>query len=254
MSKSIILFFSILISVNVFADQKVSFNQDLSINASSSKNFFADVGAGSLSIRGADVDQISVKAKIYSSDYDDVEELRDAFDKYMVFTLDKQGATMVLKAMTKKKWFSFSNPNISVDLDIIVPQSMNVEIDDGSGSMTVSNIDGKLLVDDGSGSMLIKNIGNDVEIDDGSGHIEISNVDGDLHIDDGSGNQLLKNIEGSIYIDDGSGVVDIDTVAGDVSIDDGSGSIEIKELAGGFHLIGDGSGSIHVNGKRWQED
>lgn len=258
MKKSIFLFFVMLISVNINANNEMSFNQDLSINVSNSNKFFADVGAGSLSVRGANVDEIEVKATIHSSNhsskFDSIEDLHDAFDKYMVFTLDKQGSTIVLKAIAKKKWFSFNSPNISIDLEIIIPQNMNVEIDDGSGKLTVADIDGKLVVDDGSGHMTIKNIGDDVEIDDGSGSLEISHVKGDLHVDDGSGNLIIKNIEGSVYIDDGSGFVNISNVLGDVSIDDGSGSIEINELAGRFNLIDDGSGSIRVNGKRWHDD
>jgi hypothetical protein len=254
MKQTIYLFLILFIFTNVNAENKLSFNRDISMNASDSSKFFADVGAGYLAIQGGDVDEITVKAKIYSNKYGNLDDLQKAFDKYMLFSLERKGSKLVLKAIVKKRSFSFSSPDIAIDLDIIVPRSLNIEIDDGSGNLRVFDIDGKLEIDDGSGSMVIKNIGDNITIDDGSGNLEITNVDGDVRIDDGSGNQIIRNIKGSIYIDDGSGVVDIVKVTGDVSIDDSSGSIKVSELAGNFNLIDDGSGSVHVNGKKWNFD
>ena len=134
MKKSIYLSAIILcvLALNSYAKNKLSFTQDLSIKAGTLSNFIADVGAGSLVIHGADVSEITVKAKIYSEKYDDIEDLKAAFSSKMVLTLENKGKSLVLKAMTQKKWFSLSSPNISIDLDIIIPQKMNVEIDDGS--------------------------------------------------------------------------------------------------------------------------
>ena len=235
MKKSIYLSVIILcvLAVNSYAKNELSFTQDLSIKAGALTKLIADVGAGSLVIRGADVSKITVKAKIYSEKYDDIADLKAAFASKMLLTLENKGKSAVLKAMTQKKRFSISSPNISIDLDIIIPQQMNVEIDDGSGQLKVTDIDGSLQIDDGSGSIYLSNIGSDIEIDDGSGSLEISDVNGDVHIDDGSG------------------VINIDRVAGNVSIGDGSGSIKINELAGDFKLVHDGSGNVFVNGKRW---
>jgi len=227
---AIILF---VLAANSYAKNELSFTQDLSIKTGTLNNFIADVGAGSLVIHGAAVSEITVKAKIYSEKYDDIADLKAVFASKMLLTLENKGKSSVLKAMTKKKLFSMSSPNISIDLEIIVPQQMNVEVDDGSGYLKVTDIAGSLQIDDGSGSIYISNIGNDIQIDDGSGNIEISDAKGDVHIDDGSG------------------LINIDRVTGDVSIDDGSGSIKINELAGRFKLLDDGSGSIFVNGKRW---
>ena len=235
MKKSIYLSAIILcvLAINSYAKNKLSFTQDLSIKTGTLNNFITDVGAGSLVIRGADVNEITVRAKIYSEKYNNIEDLRAAFNSEMVLTLENKGKSSVLKAMTQKKWFSISSPEISIDLDIIVPQKMNIEIDDSSGPLKITDIDGSLQIDDGSGSIFISNIGDDIEIDDGSGNLEISDVKGDIHIDDGSG------------------IINIDGVAGNVSIDDGSGSIKINELVGHFKLVDDGSGSVFVNGKRW---
>ncbi len=220
----------------VLARNEISFEKELNIGASDSSRIFIDVGAGSLKLQGADVDKVSLKAKIYSKEYSRLDKLQSVFANKMELSLAQRNGSIVLKSLNKKSLFSFSNPNISVDLDVLIPRGMKVEIDDGSGPMTISDIN------------------NSVEIDDGSGSITIKNIVGNVLIDDGSGNSNLTNIDGNITIDDGSGTITIDYVTGDVTIDDGSGSIIINNLQGKFNLEDSGSGSIQVNGKRWKQD
>lgn len=224
------------LAFNVWAFGELSLNQKLSVKKDNANLVVIDVGAGSLNVRGADIDEVSVSAKIHSKEYKDIDALQEAFENKMVFELQHKGSIIVFKALEKKKMLSFSSSDISIDIEMVIPRSMNLEIDDGSGSMEVTNIDGSLNIDDGSGS------------------IEISHIKGDLHIDDGSGSLDLRNVGGSVFLNDSSGGVDIQGVAGDVTVDDGSGSINITELKGNFHLEDDGSGQIHVNGKKWIVD
>lgn len=249
-STGLILAACSVLSFNAIA-AKHSYTRNLAIAVDQSDQFIADVGAGSLNIVGADVDEITVKARIYSKKYGSEDKLRDATDKKMQLSLEKKGGSIVLKAIAKQQWISFSSPNIAIDLDVMIPQHMSVEVDDGSGSMVIENIGGDLVIDDGSGSMVIKNIGGSLSIDDGSGSTEIRSVGMDIDIDDGSGEIKIGDVGGSVKIVDGSGSINIDQVDGNVSVDDGSGSIKVDDLAGDFNLIDDGSGSIHVNGKKW---
>lgn len=242
------------LAFNVWAMGELSFKKELSVSQNRADKIFIDVGSGSLYVKGDDVEEVVVNAKIYSKEYNNLDELHDVFFEKVIFSLEEKGSTIVLKAMNKKRFFGNHNTNISIDLEVIVPRSMNVEIDDGSGSMHISNLEGTLEIDDGSGSTYIDNIGSKVSIDDGSGHLEISNIRSNVHIDDGSGKIVMKNIGGDVYIDDGSGEVDIVGVTGDMKIDDGSGSINVTELAGNFVLVNGGSGHIYVNNKKWHDD
>ncbi len=173
----------------VFARNEISFEQELNLSVSDSSTIIVDVGAGSLKLHGDDIDEIRVVAKIYSDDYSNLEKLRSSFEDKMQLTLgNRNSSTVILKALTKKKMFGWSNSNITIDLDVTIPKGLKVEIDDGSGSMTISDINNSLKIDDGSGSITIKNIVGNVLIDDGSGSININNLQGKFHLeDDGSG-------------------------------------------------------------------
>ena len=220
----------------VIAGTNQSFVKQLSIGVSNNSSIFIDSGSGSLELRGDDINEIRVTAKIHSTDYRSKEDLLEAFERKMELSLVEGRSEIILKALSKKSMFSFLNHNIAIDLIVVIPRHFKVEIDDGSGSMTISNIN------------------NSIEIDDGSGSITIDNIIGNIFIDDGSGNSNLSHIDGDVTIDDGSGTINIDYVSGDVSIDDGSGAIIINNLQGEFILEGDGSGSIRVNGKKWHEE
>ena len=214
----------------------VSFEKELSIKVLNHSSIFIDTGSGALNIKGTNGDKVIVNAFIHSDDYKNLEALQQAFDEKMEFSIASKSSKIVLKALKKKSLFTFSRHNILMDLTVFVPRDLKVEIDDGSGSMTIANIN------------------NSLEIDDGSGSITIDNIVGNVFIDDGSGNSSLSHIDGNVTIDDGSGTINIDHVSGDVSIDDGSGAIIINNLQGKFNLEDDGSGSIRVNGKRWNKD
>jgi DUF4097 and DUF4098 domain-containing protein YvlB len=114
-----------------------------------------------------------------------------------------------------------------IDLHITLPAALSLNVDDGSGSMSVTGIDG------------------DVTIDDGSGEIEVERIQGNLRIEDGSGSIRVRDVGHNLQIKDGSGGIRIEHVGGDVQIHDGSGSIEVMDVTGSLMVPEHGSGSIH---------
>ena len=231
----IILSIFLLVNFTVYAKNEFSFQQELFIAAADVRQLIVDVGPGSLKIQGGNVDEIIVMATIKSNKYSDVQDLQAAFEDKMVLTLEPHGSKATLKAINKKSMFSFKNPKINIDLEVTVPNNIKISVDDGSGSIIISDVYG------------------DIDIDDGSGFLLMKNIIGDVLIDDGSGSQEYINIDGSVVIDDGSGSIKMKNVSGNVTIDDGSGSIKVEELSGVFKLIDDGSGHVYVNGKKWAD-
>ncbi len=238
-----------LLSLTAIAGTHHKFERTLSLNTDRLSGIEMDVGAGSLEVVGVSGNEIKVFASIESKDYSDMEDLVDAFENKVAFSLTRESGFAVLKAKRENSSFSWSNKNIAINLQIEVPKSMDVVIDDGSGPMTVENMDGTVKIDDGSGSITLRMIGSDVDIIDGSGSIKVADIKGDVNIDDGSGGIEMKNITGSVYVEDGSGEIIAKVIDGDFKVDDGSGSVIVKELQGDFKLIDDGSGSVKVNGK-----
>ncbi len=240
-----------LVSLSAISGEKMEFDRTLEMSTDRISAVEFDVGAGSLDIVGTSGNEIKIHATIESDDYRDMDDLVEAFEDKMMFSIERQSEYAMVYAKTKNNINWGKSKNIAIHLEVELPRGMDLVIDDGSGSITVENIDGLLKIDDSSGSITLRDIGNDVQIDDGSGSIQIADVNGDVSIDDGSGSIELKNIIGSVDVEDGSGSINGKDIDGDFKLDDGSGDVVLKNLGGQFKLVDDGSGTIKVNGERW---
>jgi len=191
-------------------------------------------GRGDLKIIGdKSISQITVDSVIGTENGNDYE-----------FSLNRQGDVVVLVA--KADVNKFDNSYVYLDLIVRVPSSINLDINDGSGHITISDMMSDVSIDDGSGNMHVTNITGAINMYDGSGHIELKNVDGAVNIKDGSGNIFVTQVGSTLDIVDGSGHVEAFHITGDISLDDGSGNIQLNDVTGNVK-IDDGSGYIDVN-------
>ena len=148
-------------------------------------------------------------------------------------TMEVRGDTFYLKSDQEDgSWMSGASG--SIDITIMVPTTVNLDIEDGSGSISVV----------GAGA--------DVRIEDGSGDIEVSHVGGNLRIEDGSGGITVSDVGQSVEIEDGSGGIEVRHVGRDVRISDGSGSVEIEDVKGNLDIPTGGSGSVHYRDVKGQ--
>ena len=88
-------------------------------------------------------------------------------------------------------------------------------------------------VNDGSGSLAMSDVGGAVTVEDGSGSITIERAGGDVRVVDGSGSIKVAHVTGSVIIDDGSGGINVNDVSEDLIIeDDGSGGLSFARIEG----------------------
>jgi hypothetical protein len=206
-------------------------DRDLELDTQGIKVFEVDAGAGSLAIEGvAGIQNIYVKATINVPD-ESADKAKEIIASDLKLSLQKVRDHARLVANFDRRFWGFGDPP-SIDLEIRVPHSMALDIDDGSGSLTVINVGADVAIDDGSGSIKIEQV-NGVVIDDGSGSITIVGVAGDVAVDDGSGSITIEHVGGSVIIDDGSGGITVVDVEKDlIIVDDGSGSLKTADIRG----------------------
>jgi len=205
--------------------------RDLAADANGVATLIINVGAGSLDVAGVDgLDTIEVKATIVVPDVDD-DKGREIVEKNLVLTLDSDNGEVVLKSEFDRSFWNSSSSG-RVDLEVRAPSTLAVSIDDGSGSMDVSNFSADVKIDDGSGSIDVENVGA-LDIDDGSGSIDVSGANGDVYVNDGSGSITINSVGGTVTIDDGSGSIKVSDVSEDlIIVDDGSGSLSFSDIRG----------------------
>lgn len=200
-------------------------------------------GAGSLEVTGRTGGPIEATGTACASNQNDLEDIR--------LVTRKRGQTLEIEAEIPDQNRSWGR-SARMDVRISLPDSIELEIEDGSGSIEIRNT-GDTRIDDGSGSITVHGA-RSLWIDDGSGDIDIENIAGLVEIEDGSGDIDIRDVRNTVRIlDDGSGGIDIKRVTGNVIIDDdGSGGIYVTEV-GGDLVVGDhGSGGLsfdRINGK-----
>ncbi|MGI9221077.1 MAG: hypothetical protein ACR2QS_08595 [Woeseiaceae bacterium] len=206
-------------------------SRDLALPANGVDSLEIDAGAGSILVSGvADASDITVRAIIRVPD-DDVDEAQKIIAEDLVLRLEKKRSTAKLDAYFDHGSWS-SGESAAVDLEVSIPQGLEIFIDDGSGSITIQDVHSEVAVDDGSGSVEISGASS-VFIDDGSGPVWISNISGDVEVEDGSGDIEVHTVGGTVTIDDGSGGIDVRDVEQDLEIiDGGSGSVHIADIRG----------------------
>jgi DUF4097 and DUF4098 domain-containing protein YvlB len=248
--------------VSVMADQTLR-TQTKSFPARGVSAARLETGAGLLEIIGvADLPEIEVRAEYRCNGAFSVDAQRILDNLRLVMEL--RGDTFFLKSEHLDSWNwgdrgwidVYINLPDSIDLEVddgsgtvsVVGMGRNVEIKDGSGEIELIDIGGNIRINDGSGEIRIRNAAGEVSIDDGSGSIIVNDVAGDLIIPhDGSGEIRVQNARRNVSIDDGSGSIDVRHVGGSVRIRDGSGSIDVNDVAGDLIIPRDGSGSIHYS-------
>ena len=203
--------------------------RELSVDAAGATRLLIDAGQGSLRVRGeAGIDQVFLAATITVPGASE-SKARKTIERNMRLDLARDGDTVRLDSNFDQGFWSKDG---WIDLEVRMPATMALRVDDGSGSIDIADIEGDIDIDDGSGPIDIRNVGK-VDIDDGSGAIEVTGARGDVFVEDGSGSIDVSRIEGSVTIDDGSGGIRVGDVSGDlVVIDAGSGGLDFDNVRG----------------------
>lgn len=207
------------------------------------------VKAGDLEVHGhANPNEILLTGKACASSADKLDEIQ--------LLAEQQGDKAVLKTLMPSSknggWFG-KNTYAFLDLKIVLPKTIPLEISDSSGSISISDV-ASLSLEDSSGHIDIEQVSGDISVDDSSGGIEIEHISGSVKVRDSSGNIDISDVGKDVLIrEDSSGNIYIEDVQAGVHIKrDSSGSIYVKDIGGDFRVDRDGSGGIkhkNVSGK-----
>jgi len=235
----------LLIPVLAFAGS-IENTQHLELSIKNIQSIHIICGPGSLDVFGVEgSDRIKVTAAVKISGITQ-NMLQDFFDKHVLLSLKNRNRKAVLQSEFKNE--HLMKADAKIDLTVEVPKSLGVKIDDGSGSIFVTDLATNLEIADGSGSIEIRMTAGPVSISDGSGHIELTDITGNLEVKDGSGKINIGRVRGNVRIVDGSGSMTIKDIDGSLTVTDGSGSIEINDVTQNVFIKDAGSGILEIEG------
>jgi len=137
-----------------------------------------------------------------------------------------------------------------LDLQVVVPEGLPVDITDSSGDMDLEGVR-VVRVTDSSGDVTARRLLADVEIDDSSGDVRVEDAAGAVRVADSSGDIVIRGAQSVHIPQDSSGDIIIERIAGDVIIDrDSSGDVLVSNVGGIVELGADSSGLVRVTDVR----
>jgi hypothetical protein len=164
----------------------------------------------------------------------------------MTLVLRKVGSELHIDTSIPDKSVVFGFFAARLDFAVSMPEGLPVVIDDGSGSIQVTN-SGSLTIDDESGSIEVKNVRGNVLIRDDSGSIDVDTVQGNVKVEDDSGSMEIQHVSGNVEVEDDSGSISVSDVSGSLRItEDDSGSILAQNIRRDVTIDRDSSGGVEV--------
>ena len=136
-----------------------------------------------------------------------------------------------------------------VDLRIAIPPGQKANLHLGVGAVTVTNVNGDLVVDCAAAPVTASGTRGALRVDTGSGDVEVRDAADYVSVDTGSGEVEVMNFDGDeISVDTGSGDVRLGAVlaADRVGVDTGSGAVEIVDVRSPRVSVDTGSGHVFV--------
>jgi hypothetical protein len=230
----VLLFTATTASADLFGDCSVSEKRNVAAPAAGITRIVIVGRAGWLHINGRrGATQVSASGTACASSRDRLSDTK--------LLLTRSGSEIRIEAVTPENEMFGS---AKLDFDVVVPDTIPLDVEDGSGDLTIDNV-GASEVTDGSGEITIRNVNGNLAVHNGSGDMRIENISGEVRISDGSGSIEVRGA-GSVDIgNDGSGSVEIRNVKRDVHIGNkGSGSVDVSDIGGNFRLGNKGGGSV----------
>jgi len=228
--------------------------QEVAGNFTAGKFVKVKSSSGSIRIQGAQQGNITYTIREHVRAVSE-ESARHELSR-MKFTTYSSGETVVLRADCEG-----SNRG-SIDFEIQVPsQTALVKLETDSGSVTATNLAGRVEASTAGGGIQLDQISGTVMASSGGGNIEIGKVGSDVHVSTGGGNIRLISAAGHVQATSGAGnlnigwakVMTLRTAGGSIYVtkcdgqvkaETGGGNVELKDIAGAA-TIETGGGSIH---------
>ncbi len=220
---------------------------DQVLDLSGSETLAVNAVAGDLEIRAGSGDEAVIRGTACASK-------EEWLDEIQVQTKGGRNAEISVIVPSISGWSLTGGTYAYVDLELVVPAGMALEVQDSSGDTEISGV-ASVSVSDSSGDLEVSDIAGGVIIRDSSGDIELEDIRGDVTIaSDSSGDIEGDRIDGNVLIEqDSSGGIHFSGVGENFTVEkDSSGDIVAEDVGGDFTVLRDGSGDIeyrNVTGK-----
>ena len=236
---------------------------DRTLTVSGAVNLDLTTGSGSVMIKAGGANQVVIQGRVRGNDWfgGDAENAVRSVESNPPISQSGNAIRIGYNLPEDAK------RHVSISYEITVPPDTTLQVNTGSGEISVEEVRGSAKLHTGSGSIRARDLGRDSRMETGSGSVRADSVaapmyastgsgsiqadltgSGDVDVHTGSGGIDLRGVNGGLRARTGSGHLGVDgTVKGPWQLHTGSGNVRMAVGSNtGFNLnVHTGSGSIH---------
>jgi len=217
-----------------------NWSQEISGSLNAVKNLRVKVDIGSVHVQGGSQQGISYTVVNHSYSSSESKARRE-FDNYKI-TAYVRGDT----AWIVGDWEGGRPHRFSGEFNVSVPRAMDeVKIETDGGTVSTTDIAGRVHAESGGGSLHLDAIGGAVYAETGGGSIEVGKVDSDVSLHTGGGSIRVESAKGKVEAESGGGSITVMSGMQGAELQTGGGSIELQNCNGGVKAE-TGGGSIDL--------
>src|SRR5260221_3449443 len=197
-------------------------------------------GVGTVAIRRGEEGMVSVTATKRASGIGiDAERMQINYNQY--------GDTLDISS--RMAWSILQFGLRTVDFEITVPSSCDVQLQNGSGRVAVQGTSGEIRVHTGTGRVDAHDLQGRIAMETGSGRMEAGNLQGLIDLHTGSSCIEAQHLQGQTNLRTGSSRIILGNVRGQLTAQTGSGRIEVSQaVLSGESSLKTGSNAITFDG------
>jgi len=201
-------------------------------------------GSGAIQVTGAPGSAVVVDATIRQS-----ENWWQAPDPNAIRQIEQnppieQSGNTILVRRVSEPW----SERISISYVITTPPDTAIEAHSGSGHIEISGLKGNADLEAGSGSLDVRDLDGNLHAQTGSGRITFGRVSGEVRVSAGSGSINGDEAGGRLGATTGSGHISVRKLDRGGELHTGSGGIDLDEVSGGDLSAHGASGSLRISG------
>lgn len=229
-------------SPNSSGDVKTYNSQEHTYDIAEGERLRIDTVPGTVRVRGSDTDRLVVKVtrRVY---VDAPEDVRVALEA-LAFRHERIDGDTRLIAHVSRDMESLGISSYWVDLDIVCPRSVSVEVFAEDGKTEIEQIDGAISIEQDKGDISVESVRA------GEGVIEILNGSGAVNVLDSTGTLSIITAQGAVQTRNVTGKQDIRTEGGNTLIESPAGEFSVRQRNGNVRVMAiggiEGNGSVDV--------
>jgi len=243
MKRHIAVFLSLvaLTPVMAFARAEAQFDRTLTVNGA--VNLDLTTGSGEVMVKTGGANQVMIRGRVTSSDW---------WGGNPEAAVRSVEANPPIVQTGNSIRIGFNVPedarhHVAISYEITVPADTTLQVNTGSGEISVEEVRGSAKLHTGSGGIRARDLGKDSRLETGSGSIRADSVAAPMFASTGSGSiQADLTGSGDVEVHTGSGGVDVRGVNGGLRARTGSGHVNVAGNVKGPWEVHAGSGGIRL--------